>query len=619
MSGIAGILNLNGAPVDRRLLGRMTHFMNFRGPDEQRLWVEGSVGFGHTLLRTTDDAELEHQPFTLDGRLWVVADARIDARSDLIAELARRGEEAPRAATDVELVLRAYRAWGVQSVEHLLGDFSFAVWDAAEGRLFCARDHLGVKPLFYAHVGPVVVFSNMLDCLRHHPAVSDRLNDLAVADFLMFDLNQDKETTTFLDIRRVPPAHFLTCAPAGVHIRRYWTLPHEGPIYYRRRDDYVDRFRALLDAAVSDRLRTKRVGIFMSGGLDSPTLAATAARLLPRPDRSEARASTTVCAFTTTYDGYDDEHRYAGLVSRRLGIPIRFQGWSAAMADPGWSQTSFHTPEPVPYPNSLPFGWSHFGQVASHSRVALHGEGPDNALLYEWRPYLGHLIRQRRFGRLLQDSFAHVVSHGRIPLLPTMPRLLKRYLTHDAARPLFPAWLNRDFEKRLDLRARWESRPTVRSLHPVRPAGHGSFALALWQALFEGFDPANTRAAIEVRHPFVDLRLLRYMLAVPTIPWCRSKYLIRRAMQHTLPVPILRRPKAPLVHDPWVERVKAQGLPELVPARGLDRYVDLGRMTPSSRDPERFWVDFRARSLNYWLNNVDKIDRVGLNELRSDE
>ena len=114
---------------------------------------EGSVGFGHTLLRTTDDAELEHQPFTLDGRLWVVADARIDARTDLIAELARRGEEAARTATDVELVLRAYRAWGVQSVEHLLGDFSFAVWDAAEGRLFCARDHLGVKPLFHAHVG----------------------------------------------------------------------------------------------------------------------------------------------------------------------------------------------------------------------------------------------------------------------------------------------------------------------------------------------------------------------------------------------------------------------------------------------------------------------------------
>src|ERR1700676_1789442 len=133
MSGLGGIPNLDGATVDRLLLGRMTDFMTFRGPDDQRTWVEGRAGFGHTLLRTTDEPEHEHQPFTLDGRLWVVADARIDARVDLMAELAQRGEEATRTATDVELILRAYRAWGVQSVEHLLGDFSFAVWDGSEG------------------------------------------------------------------------------------------------------------------------------------------------------------------------------------------------------------------------------------------------------------------------------------------------------------------------------------------------------------------------------------------------------------------------------------------------------------------------------------------------------
>jgi asparagine synthase (glutamine-hydrolysing) len=212
-----------------------------------------------------------------------------------------------------------------------------------------------------------------------------------------------------------------------------------------------------------------------------------------------------------------------------------------------------------------------------------------------------------------------VASHRRIPLLPTLPRLLKRYLTHDTARPSFPDWLNLDLEKRFDLRARWQQRLATPSLHPIRPSGHGSFALALWQALFEGFDAANTRAAMEVRHPFLDLRLLRYLLAVPAIPWCRSKYLIRQAMQRTLPGPVLYRPKSPLVHDPWVERVQGQGLPRLVPARGLDRYVDLSKMTPSStaREPERFWVDFRARSLNYWLRNVDNVAGAGLNEEES--
>jgi asparagine synthase (glutamine-hydrolysing) len=249
----------------------------------------------------------------------------------------------------------------------------------------------------------------------------------------------------------------------------------------------------------------------------------------------------------------------------------------------------------------------------------LYGEGPDNALRYEWRPYLAHLIRRRRFRRLLQDAFAHAASHRRIPLLPTMPRLLRRYLAHDAARPMFPDWLNRDLEKRLDVRARWRLRPATRSAHPVRPSGYASFALPLWQALFEGFDPASTRAFMDVRHPFLDLRLLRYMLAVPAIPWCRSKYLIRQAMHGILPAAILRRPKSPLARDPWVECVEDQGLARLVPAPGLDQYVDLGKMTRSSGDPERFWVDFRVRSLNYWLHNVDKVDGVGLNETRSHE
>jgi len=92
MSGITGILNLDGAPVDRGLLTAMTKFMTFRGPDAQRIWIEGNVGFGHTLLRTTAESEHEQQPFTLDGRVWIVADARVDAQEDLIAKLAARGE-----------------------------------------------------------------------------------------------------------------------------------------------------------------------------------------------------------------------------------------------------------------------------------------------------------------------------------------------------------------------------------------------------------------------------------------------------------------------------------------------------------------------------------------------
>ncbi len=164
-----GILNLDGAPVDRVLLEGMTLSLAFRGPDAQEVWCQGPVGLGHALLQIASGTPLEKQPAQIDGRLWIVADARIDARAELIGKLKEKCQTS-RALTlstpDAELILHAYDAWGDACVEHLIGDFSFAIWDARERRLFCARDQFGVKPFFYAHVGSCLIFSNTLDCVR---------------------------------------------------------------------------------------------------------------------------------------------------------------------------------------------------------------------------------------------------------------------------------------------------------------------------------------------------------------------------------------------------------------------------------------------------------------------
>jgi len=113
MSGIVGILNLDGSPVDGDLLDRMTAYLGFRGPDGRRAWARKNVGFGHTLLRVTEETARESHPFTLDNQRWVVADARIDARHDLIADLRTAGQQdVAFDAPDVELILRAYGAWG---------------------------------------------------------------------------------------------------------------------------------------------------------------------------------------------------------------------------------------------------------------------------------------------------------------------------------------------------------------------------------------------------------------------------------------------------------------------------------------------------------------------------
>ena len=273
MSGIVGIYNRDGAPIERAILQSLVDFIAYRGPDAREIWIESSIGLGHTLLRTTKESFSDRQPAGFEDRYWITADARLDSRTDLLAVLDLSMGGIDPSVPDSDLILRAYAKWGTACVEHLRGDFSFAIWDSCNKQLFCARDQFGIKPFYYASIGSIVIFSNTLDCIRRHPAVSGRLNDLAIADFLLFDMIREQGTTSFADIQRLPPAHTLVCRQDGISLRRYWVLPVSTPIRHKRPTECVEQFRELLDRVVADRLRTNNVGVLMSGGLDSPTPA----------------------------------------------------------------------------------------------------------------------------------------------------------------------------------------------------------------------------------------------------------------------------------------------------------------------------------------------------------
>jgi asparagine synthase (glutamine-hydrolysing) len=603
MSGIVGIVNLDREEVDRDLLLRMTKYMAFRGPDAQECTTLGHVGLGHALLRTTDESEHEQQPFTLDGQVWIVADARIDAQSELKDKLSAGGEVVVPGITDVELLLRAYKVWGEGCVEYLLGDFCFAIWDAPRERLFCARDHLGVKPFFYAQIGEHLIFSNTLDCVRQHPLVSATLNDLAIADFLLFGRNQEPDTTSFAEIKRMPPAHCISWSHDRVKIWRYWRLPIEEPIYFKRDGDYIDQFNHLLRQAVGDRLRTNRVGVFMSGGLDSSALAATAKTLLSkRSDNSELHA------FTYVFDGVIDhrEGYYAQLVADKLDIPIHYRHLFDEMLSNTGKWEAVHNSEPYWNPMLLA-GERRFHQsIAGTVRVMMYGEGPDSALLYEWKPYLRFLAKQRQLGRLSRDVFGHIIRHRRVPLLPTIPRMLRKWWSDPDWTPRYPTWLNKDFANRLDLPSRWRTGQQQKpSIHPVRPVSHYSFDGPLWEPLLQQLDAGQLKVPLEVRHPYVDLRLLSYMLRVPAIPWCRRKHLLRCALRGALPEPILRRSKRGLLSDPEWLAMQRNGPCTFSPSQMIRFYVDTNRVPEVvSADMIRFRTDFRVFGLNYWLQNV---------------
>ena len=390
MSGIVAMIRTDGSPIEPSLIDAATRSLRLCGPDARRTWCNGSVGLGHTLLRTSDE-QSDEQLLTLDGVSWIVADARLDARGDLIEALGLGNRPESRSASDAELILRAFRCWGSGCVEHLLGDFAFAIWNEDTRSLFCARDHMGVKPVFYAVCGPWLLLGSTVEVLRQHSAVSDALNDRAIADFLLFGLNYDSETTSFRDIARLPAAHTLRWAQGRLDIRRYWSFPIEEPLRRRRSEDYVEEFLDLSRTAVSDRLRTKRVSVFMSGGLDSSSLAATSLSLLGRHG-SDHR----VRAFTFLYETMpDSERQYAGTVAQHLNIPIHYYTldrglrWEAAVA--------VDMPEPAERLTNSDTVDQCYSRMVAQSPVALYGEGPDNALLNENGAYLKSHPSQKAF------------------------------------------------------------------------------------------------------------------------------------------------------------------------------------------------------------------------------
>lgn len=604
MSGFIALLNGDGSPCDVAGLRHLADYLAFRGPDAQQLWAEGPVGLAHAVLRTTRESEGERQPLTVDGRVWIVADGRVDGRKELISALLREAgsdQSISAGVPDVELILRAYLVWGESCLERLLGDFAFVIWDAERQQLFAARDHFGVKPMFYATVNNLLLISNTLDCLRKYPAISNRLDDVAIADFLLFDLIEEPGATAFAEIRRVPPAHLLTSAAGKVSIRRYWQLSVSEPLRYRRKSDYIERFCELLDLAVADRLRSESAGVLMSGGLDSTTVAASAKRvLIQRGNSNGLRAYTEVLDQLIPHE----ERRYATLAAKFLQVPIEFHVSDDARI---FQLAERHVPEPehMAWPDKTA---SQLRQISARNRVVLTGFGADPTLSSLLSVHFRSLLEKGQLGRAIADAVHYLSAEGRFSRLYLRVRL-RHWFPSKTDRPWWPEWLNPDLDKRLMLRDRWAERTRdVLPVGAVRPIAQKQMAAALWPRLFEGFDSGTTRVPVEVSYPFFDLRLVNFLLALSAVPWCADKELLRLAARGVLPDQVRLRRKSPLHADPVItllQRPDSAWVDRFEPTAELERYV-IRRRVPAvfkKTDSWGAWINLRPLSLNFWLRS----------------
>ena len=541
MSGISGIFNLDGAPVDRDLLRRMTELIGHRGPDGTGYWTGGPVGFGHQMFCTTPESLHEKQPLANEsGTLCLTFDGRVDNREELQAALRSQNVHL-REDTDAELVLRAYECWGETSPHKILGDFAYAIWDSRARRLFCARDILGLKPFYYYTNGRIFLFGSELRQLFEFKELAVKPNEGMIAEHLADEVT-NREETFWEGILRVPPAHALVVEPGRVPRKpRYWDIVSDRKLRYGTDQEYAEHFLRVFKESVRCRLRSPgRSGVELSGGLDSSSIACVSA-FLKSEDRTAISDFET---FSLVFPGRDcDEARYfESAVSKwNLGnVLVREElkdvRWYAAQVE--------RYRDLADYPNSSMSEPLFKAATERGVKVLLNGIGGD-----QWFEGCsvgnspGRMASLPRrvcgFYRLSQEmGFAAALRHAG-------GRLREAFGQTAAQGTGVPRWIAPGFARKTSLADRINSavvadtaEPGVRKLRTLLDSGwtvHSN----------EMTERSQSFAAVDGRSPFFDRRIIEFSFAIPEEQRGRekrTKIVLRNAMRGLLPETIRNRP-----------------------------------------------------------------------------
>jgi len=554
VSGIAGIYNLDGRPVDPSLLTKMTDAIAHRGPDGEGHWMDGQIGMGHRMLHTTPESLHEKLPMANDrGDLVITADARIDNRDELLTSLEINGRTRDE-TSDAELILKAYEKWGEDCPARLLGDFAFAIWDGRERRLFCARDPIGIKP-FYYHVDrnrkrflcasePRQIFQD--------PSVSRQPNLSFIGRYLLNE-SPEQEETLYMGVTRLPPAHSLTCIGEKIQKRQYWDVDPSKEFRYRTDEEYADHFLALFQDAVRSRLRScGPVGAWLSGGLDSSSIVCTAQKLY-QERAIEGKGFET---FSILFDELPcDERRYIEAVVQKWGLRAHTFSYEK-------NADSVDIRKVLCYPDVLYDPTLFISEPALRSarqrgiKVILCGLGGDDLLAAGFY-HLADLLRQLRIRELVAQAKRDAVTYEKRaldllvndalrPLLPQPVKLGLRALLKPLRGTGIPAHVNPDFFKKFCLKDHTRKRAPQRKFPTLSQEEIYTCLRYEWNTnvVVPTIDLFNARFSLETRYPFFDRRLVEYLMGIPEDQRWRGdlpKTVLRNAMQGILPDAIQQR------------------------------------------------------------------------------
>jgi asparagine synthase (glutamine-hydrolysing) len=563
MCGIAGQLNLDGAPVDRDQLRRMISTLSHRGPDAADVHIGGALGFAHARLSIIDLQGGAQPMCTTDGRLWITFNGEIFNYLELREELLAKGHIfATR--SDTEVILNAYREFGTECVHRFNGQWAFAIWDAEKRELFLSRDRMGVRPLFYTQASRSFLFASEIKALLTVPEVPAEI-DLDGLDQIFTFWVTLAPKTAFKNISQLPPACNLTIKNGKQRIWKYWSPSYSEAedVSGKHEERLAEELLALLDDATRLRLRSDvPVGAYLSGGIDSTVTTALAKNIVQDRLRS----------FSITFEDAEfDESQYQNEASAFLSTQHSNVCCSSADIARVFPEVIWHTEQPII--RTAPAPMFILSNLVRNSgfKVVLTGEGADE-VLGGYDIFKEAKIR-RFWGQHPDSQWRFLLLKRLYPYMQNIQRQPTAYLKHffhatpdDLADPFFshlPRW---DLTSKIKLLYSEQARDGLsaanwlQQLEGTLPSDYQSwtyFGRAEYlesQHLLPGYilssqgDRMAMAHSVEGRYPFLDYRVVEFASRLPARVKMKAldqKHLLKVAVRGLIPDSILRRPKQP--------------------------------------------------------------------------
>ena len=486
------------------------------------------------MLHTTNESLIEKLPLKNENSgIMITSDARIDNRDELTSKL---NIENNRNVPDSIFILKAYQKWGEKCPAKLLGDFAFAIWDTKKKKLFCARDHIGVKPFYYYISDNAIFFASEIKALLTNPEIEYTINKTKVANFLL-DKYQNREITFFEDILRLPAANKLIVNADSFKIEKYWELDYEKRIILKSEVDYSDSFLEIFNNAVKCRLRSAfPIGSMLSGGLDSSSIVCTAREILVKNGGYPLKTFSLIFEDTPLAD----EQYYINHVINK------------GFLDPYYINADDYSPvsklDPVLWRNDEPIRAFNLyydnllSKLASKKdiRIILDGLGGDSTISHG-NGLLIDYIKNNQWKKFFREAkgTSDRLNHSMIKiiigeLLEIYPDRLSKFLLKNKYNN-GEKILNKKFTLEIDL-----GNDFLKNELPEKSREHHYNIInsGLIQHVLEETDKISACYNIEPRYPFFDVRLMEFCLAIPSdekrkYGW--DRFILRQSMNNTLP------------------------------------------------------------------------------------